>query len=457
MSKKEPGMLITNATLITFEVENRILENYALFLQDGRIAEIGPQSELRARHPEAEILDAQGQYVMPGNICAHTHFYGAYARGLAIPGAAPKDFPEILQKLWWPLDKSLTPEDVRASAEVMLIDAIRHGTTSLIDHHASPNAIDGSLDIIADAVDRSGLRAVLCYEVTDRDGEAKAKAGIAENLRFIQRTRREKVAGGRVAATFGLHAGLTLSDATLEASREAAPRGIGFHIHVAEHEVDEYDSLAKSGLRVVDRLHRHGILGSRTIVAHAVHVDGRESNLLADSGTWVTHQPRSNMNNGVGTAQVESLMRMGVPVCLGTDGFSHTMWTEWKTAYLLHKVSNRDPRRMSAMDVASMAVYNNASLAGSFFPDAPLGVLSEGAHADLIFVDYHPFTPLTPGNLPWQIVFGFHESMVTTTIVAGKVLMRDRRIETMDEEAVTAHALELAPAVWKRYEGFVPA
>ncbi len=445
-------MLITNARLITWDEPNNILENYALYLAEGYIVEIGPVNELIDQFPETERLDACGQYVMPGNICAHTHFYGAYARGLAIPGTPPKDFPEILEKLWWPLDKSLDLDSVRASADVMLIDAIKHGTTTLIDHHASPNAIDGSLDVISEAVDESGLRAVLCYEVTDRNGEAGAQAGIRENVRFIEHVADRKVAGGRIAGTFGLHASLTLSDATLDTCRAAAPSGVGFHIHVAEHEVDEYDSLQKSGLRVVDRLHRHGILGPRSIVAHAVHVDAREVNLLEDSGTWVTHQPRSNMNNGVGVTQVESLMRAGVPMCLGTDGFSSTMWEEWKTAYLLQKVWNRDPRRMNGMDVATMGAYNNAALAGSFFPDAPLGVLIPGAHADLIFVDYHPYTPLTPGNLPWHIIFGFHESMVTTTIVAGRVLMRDRELLTMDEEAATAHARELAPGVWERYQ-----
>jgi putative selenium metabolism protein SsnA len=449
-------MLITNATLITWGLPNQILEDHALYLEDGRIAEIGPQAELVARHPEAERLDAGGQYVMPGNICAHTHFYGAFARGLGIPGPAPKDFPEILQKLWWPLDKSLTYDDVRASTLVMLVDAIRHGTTTLIDHHASPNAIPGSLDVIAEAVEQAGLRAALCYEVTDRDGLERTKAGIDENLRFIDRQSKITDHPSRIAATFGLHASLTLSEATLDACRQAAPDDVGFHIHVAEHEVDEYDSLAKSGLRIVDRLQRHGILGPRTIVAHAVHVDAREVNLLAETGTWVTHQPRSNMNNGVGVSQVESLMRAGVKVCLGTDGFSSTMWEEWKTAYLLQKVWNRDPRRMSGVDVAQIGVYNNAALAEMFFPGARLGVLTPGAHADLIFVDYHPFTPLTAGNLPWQIIFGFHESMVTATIVAGKVLMRDRQLLTLDEETIAAQARDLSPAVWERYQKLVP-
>ena len=442
-------MLITNGKLVTWEEPNQILEGQALAISDGLIAEIGPQAGLLSRYPQDERLDAGGQYVMPGNICAHTHFYGAYARGLAIPGPAPKDFPEILEKLWWPLDRALRMDDVRASAEVMLVDAIKHGTTALIDHHASPNAIEGSLDAIAEVVDRSGVRAVLCYEVTDRNGMDGARAGISENLRFIQEQSRRGSA--RLGAMFGLHASLTVSDATLDICRDAIPPEVGFHIHAAEHEVDEYDSLAKSGMRVIDRLSRRGILGPRAIVAHAIHIDARESELLAESGTWVTHQPRSNMNNGVGVADVESLMRLGVPVCLGTDGFSHTMWEEWKTAYLLHKIWRRDPRRMNGMDVVAMAVHNNAALAGQFFPQGPLGVIQPGALADLIFVDYHPHTPLTPGNLPWHMIFGFHESMVTATIVAGRVLMRDRQLLTMDEEAVAAHARELAPGVWERY------
>ncbi len=445
-------MLITNGTLITWGEPNQILTGLALFISEGRIYEIGPQADLLEKYPDAQKLDAKGQFVMPGNICAHTHFYSAFARGMAIPGLAPKDFPEILERLWWPLDRSLTKEDVQVSALINLVDAIRHGTTTLIDHHASPNAIPESLDTIAEAVDTSGLRAVLCYEVTDRDGDKKARAGITENVYFLDRVRSGDLASGRLAATFGLHASMTLSDRTLMACREAVSEEIGFHIHVAEHEADEYDSLARSGKRVVDRLHHHGILGPKTIVAHAIHVDAREIQLLAETQTWVTHQPRSNMNNGVGVAGVESMLRAGVRVCLGTDGFQHAMWDEWKAAYLLHKVWHRDPRRMSGTDLTRMAVENNAVLAGQFFPEAPLGVLQAGAHADLILVDYHPPTPLLPGNLPWHILFGFNESMITGTIVAGQVLMRDRVLLTLDEEKIAARARTLAPAVWERYQ-----
>lgn len=448
-------MLITNVKVVTWEEENRILEGQAVYIKDGLIAEIGKQADLLKKYAEEEELDGNWQYLMPGSICAHTHFYGMYARGMGIPGYPPKDFPEILAKLWWPLDKALDEGSVRSSAQVFLVDAIKHGTTTMIDHHASPNFIDGSLDVIAEEVDRSGARAVLCYEVTDRDGEAKAQAGIRENVRFMQRVSKEKPAGGRLGATFGLHASLTLSPETLDACKAAAPDGAGFHIHVAEHEADEYDSLNKYGLRAVDRLDRHSILGPRTIVAHGVHIDAAEMQLLAETGTWLSHQPRSNMNNGVGVSQIESMMRAGIPVCLGNDGFSMDMWTEWKTAYLLHKVWNRDPRRMNGMDVVQMAVYNNAALANIFL-DVPVGVLEVGAAADLILVDYQPPTTLSAGNLPWHILFGFNPSMVTSTMVAGKLLMNDRQLLTMDEAEVAAKAREQAPAVWQRYEKYVP-
>ncbi len=443
-------MLVTNATVVTWETPNRVLPNHALYISADRILEIGPSAKLEQLHPKTRRLDARGQLVMPGGICAHTHFYSAFARGLAVPPPAPKDFPEILQKLWWPLDQSLLEEDIRYSALMGLVDAIRHGTTTLFDHHASSNAIDGSLDVIAEAVDKSGLRGVLCYEVTDRDGAVKADAGITENLRFIKRL--SATAHPRLRGMFGLHASLTLSGATLQACRAALPDGAGFHIHVAEHEADEYDSLSKTKMRVIDRLQNHQILGPRTIAAHCVHVDAREIQLLKESSTWVTHQPRSNMNNAVGVAPVESLLRAGIRVCLGNDGFSNAMWDEWKAAYFLHKVTSRDPRRMSGNDVAQMATANTAALASLFFPEAPIGQIVPGGVADLVFVDYQSPTPLNAENLPWHILFGFQQSMVTTTMVAGKLLMKDRQLLTLDEVEIAARARKLAPRVWRRFE-----
>lgn len=446
-------MLIKHGNLVTWEQPNQILEDYALRIDGDRIVEIGPSAELKSESGE-EVLDAGGQLVMPGNICGHTHYYGAFARGMGIPGDPPDAFPQILEKLWWPLDKSLTEDDVKYSALVCLVDAIKHGTTTLIDHHASPNAIDGSLDVIAEALGESGLRGVLCYEVTDRDGKEKASAGIKENARFFKRCQEEKVAGGRARATFGMHASLTISNETLEQIVSEAPEGAGFHIHVAEHEVDEYDSVQKYGKRVIDRLNEYGALGDHSIVVHGVHIDAREMEQLAETNTWVTHQPRSNMNNGVGVSEVEDMLRMGIKVGLGNDGFSNAMWEEWKAAYLVHKVWRRDPRRMSGTTVADMAVYNNRELVKAFFPEAYTGLIAPGAFADLILVDYHPTTPLSAGSLPWHIIFGFNESMITTTIASGKILMKDRELLVLDEAAITAKSRELAESAWKRYEKF---
>ena len=448
-------MLITNATLIPYSQPNQIIPNQAVFIRDGLVVEFGDNAVLVARYPGEDVLDANGQLVMPGNICAHTHFYGAYARGMAIPGTAPADFPEILEKLWWGLDKALDAMDVYYSAMVCLADAIRHGTTTLIDHHASPNAIPGSLDQIARAVDESGLRGCLCYEVTDRDGAERSAAGIAENVRFIQRIADGDDAGGRLSALFGLHASLTLSEETLKACRQAVGEDVGFHIHVAEHPVDEYDSLEKSGMRVVDRLENAGILGPKSIAVHAVHVDAKEIEILRRSGTWVTHQPRSNMNNGVGLPAVEDMLRAGIKVCLGNDGFSNTMWQEWKAAYLAHKLEHRDPRRMNGALLEQMAVRNNSALAGQVFAGRRIGVIEPGAGADLIFVDYQPFTPMDAGNLPWHIIFGFQESMITTTIVAGKILMQDRKLLTIDEKELARKVREVVPNAWARYQNIL--
>ena len=440
-------MLIINANLITLGDDPQVLSDHALFIDGERIGALGASADLRSRYPAAEIFDAGGQYVMPGNICAHTHFYGAYARGLALPGPAPRDFPQILERLWWPLDKALDRESIRASALVCLVDAIKHGTTSLIDHHASPNFIEGSLDVIGRAVEAAGLRAVLCYEVTDRDGMEAMEAGIAENLRFMEASKSK----ARIRGTFGLHASLTLNDESLRACAAAAPSDAGYHIHVAEHEADQEDSLRRSGRRVVERLDAYGIWRDSTIAAHCVHINEAERDILRRRGVWVSHQPRSNMNNAVGAADIDGMLAAGIKLCLGNDGFSNNMWAEWKAAYLLHKVANRDPRRADGMAIARMAWDNNARLMERFFPAEKIGELSVGALADLIIVDYQPFTPLGAGNLPWHLLFGFEASMVTSTICAGQVLMRDRQILTLDESEIAAEALALAPVVWEKY------
>jgi putative selenium metabolism protein SsnA len=449
-------MLITHGTVLTFDANlpSPIIDDGAVYFEDDTVIAVGPSAELSAQYPHEERLDAGGKIVMPGNICAHTHFYGAFARGMAIPGDPPHNFIQILEKLWWKLDRALTLEDCRYSALVALVDAIRHGTTTLIDHHASPNAIDGSLDVLGEAVADSGLRVALCYEVTDRNGPTGARAGIAENVRWIKQVsdlrRRGEFTSHKLGAAFGLHAAFTVGRETLDACLGAI-EGLeaGFHIHVAEDRADQDHSLEHYQLRVAERLQREGVLGPKTLAAHCVHVNPSEIAALKTTQSKVSHQPRSNMNNAVGVAPVLTMLDQGLTVGLGNDGFSNNMFTEMHAAYLLHKSAQGDPRLMRGDQVMSLAFTNNAAISATYF-DQPLGRLSPGAYADIILLDYVPYTPLTAGNYPWQIVFGLDGSHVSHTICGGQLLMADRELLTLDEEAIATQAELLARQVWQR-------
>jgi len=452
-------ILIGNGTVVTLGSDNRLLEQGAVLVRGNRIAEIGADSDLRQQYPEAQYVDANNGLIMPGFLCTHTHFYGAFARGMAIPGAAPRNFPEILQQLWWRLDKLLTLEDTRASAEIFMADAIRHGTTCVVDHHASPHAVEGSLDVIADAVEQAGIRACLAYEVSDRDGEAIIEAGIAENERFIRSLRAERRQGaeaGMIAASYGLHASFTLSPATLErCAAGGADLGVGFHIHVAEDSSDEQDCLSRYGQRVAERLADTHILGPRSIAAHCVHVQSGEIGRLAETHTNSVHNPRSNMNNAVGRAPVEEMVKAGVNVGLGNDGFSMNMMQEMKTAYLLHKLALSDPRVMQGDLVLNMAFAHNAKIMEAVFSpfssDFPrVGELSVGAAADIVLLDYLPPTPLSSGNFPWHLIFGMDGQHVHSTMVAGRWLMSNRQLLTVDEARIAARGRELSAALWQR-------
>ncbi len=443
-------MLITHGTLITMDPERPLVSDGALRIAGDRITDIGASAELTARYPSDEVLDAGGMLVMPGFICAHTHFYGALSRGIPPRGIEPPaDLRAKLENLWWRLDKALRPEDIRSSVEVCLVDAVRHGTTTLFDHHASPKFIDGILDLIAETTSRAGVRVCLCYEVSDRDGPEAAAAGIRENARFIRQCQTNP--SPLLAGMMGLHASFTLSDKTLHEAVETA-RGLdaGCHIHVAEGKVDVSETLRRTSKRVVERLHAAGVLGPKTIAAHCVHIDDFEVDILRETRTMVAHNPRSNMNNAVGTTRVPRLRRAGVVVGLGNDGFSNNMLAEMQAAFLVHKLAALDPRVMPAEEVLDIAVTGGRTIAGAYF-STPLGILRPGAGADIILVEYHPRTPLTADNYAWHLIFGQDDIRVHTTIAGGRVLMRAGELLTLDEERITAQARERAAKLWARY------
>jgi len=446
--RKSSNLLVGNGRLITHDDRSPFLEDGAVAIIGGLIEAVGPTAALRDAYPDARFLDAHGRVIMPGLINTHTHLYSAFARGMALKDTAPRNFEEILERLWWRLDKALTLDDVYWGAMVGMIDCIRNGVTTIFDHHASPHAVAGSLFRIAEAAQQTGLRSCLCYEVSDRDGSKVAAQGIEENRSFIESCRQAQ--GGRLRGLFGLHASFTLSDETLLRCREAAAAcDAGFHVHTAEALSDVEHCLREHGKRVVERWNDLGILGDRTLAAHCVHVNEREIHLLRDTRTNVVHNPESNMANAVGCAPVPQMLRRGVPVGLGTDGFTADMFESMKAANLLEKHHSRDPRTGWA-EPPQMLFHKNAEIATGCFGQQ-VGKLVPGAAGDVILVDYDPPTPLCPCNLNSHILFGFSGRAVATTIIGGDVVMENRKLRTIDEQAVMADARAAAAKLWKRF------
>lgn len=436
-------LLIRGATMIT---PSRVIEGQALLVEGDRISRIAPASEIPG--PFDREIDGAGMVLLPGFVNSHMHFYSTFARGLG--GVAPsRDFEEILTNLWWRLDRALTPDDVEASAEVALVDAIRAGTTTIVDHHASPNAIDGSLDRIAAAVKRVGLRASLCYEVSDRDGAERAAAGLAENDRFLRRCETER--DPQLRGLLGLHASFTLSESTLERAAEiAAARSAGVHVHVAEAESDVRRTRDAHGESPVARFARHGLLGERSIAAHAVHVDDVDRALLAATGTFVAHNPQSNANNAVGTADVVAMVRAGVRVGLGTDAMTLNMLEELRAGLFAQHLKQGVPGA-GWRELVDALFVRNGELATRLW-GFPVGRLEVGAAADLVLVPYRPPTPLDDASAAGHLVFGLSQRAVDTTICGGRVLMEGRRLAIdLDEEALAARSRELACAFRARF------
>jgi len=440
-------LLIGNGRLITRGAQNRLIENGCVAVDGRLIAEVGGADELRGKHPGADFIDAHGGVIMPGLINAHNHIYSAFARGLSIKGYNPGNFLEILDGLWWTIDRHLLLEDTRLSAMATYLDCIKNGCTTVFDHHASYGGVRGSLFAIADAARELGVRTSLCYEVSDRDGEGKMREAVAENTEFIQYANADGT--DMVKAMMGLHASFTLSDSTLALCRENTPEGIGFHIHVAEGMADVYDSLKKYGKRVINRLFDHDILGEKTVAGHCIHVNGIEMDIIKQTGTMVVHNPESNMGNAVGIPPCMEMMRRGITLGLGTDGYTNDMFESEKVAGAIHRHVLCDPGAAWA-EVPKMLFENNAAIANRSF-ETKLGALVPGAAADIVISDYVPPTPMTAENCDSHILFGMSGRSIVTTIIDGAVKMRDRELIGIDEESILAkcrdRATELAARI----------
>jgi len=436
-------LLIGNGRMITRGAHNRLIENGCAAVEGRLIREIGETNELRVKYPKSEYVDAHGGVIMPGLTNAHNHIYSAFARGLSINGYAPKSFLEILDGLWWTLDRHLTADDTYWSAMATYLDCIINGCTTVFDHHASYGGVRGSLFAIADAAAKLGVRTCLCFEVSDRNGEEKKREAISENAEFIQTAMTDKT--GMVRGMMGLHASFTLSDDTLALCRESTPDGAGFHIHVAEGMDDVFDSLKKYGKRVINRLYDHDILGEKTIAGHCIHINGLEMDIIKETGTIVVHNPESNMGNAVGIPPCMEMMKRGILLGLGTDGYTNDMFESEKVANIIHKHVLCDPGAAWS-EVPRMLFENNAVIGNRFF-DVKTGVLEPGAAADIVVADYDPLTSMTSDNCDSHILFGMSGKSIVTTIVNGVVKMKDRELIDIDAGEIMAKCRERSEAL----------
>ena len=441
-------LLLGNGRVITRDAAQPYLAHGAVLMEGDTILEVGEESALKAAHPDASYVDAHGGVIMPGLVNCHTHIYSGLARGLSIKGCNPTNFLENLEQQWWKIDDHLTLDGTRASAIATILDSIRDGVTTIFDHHASFGEIPGSLFAIKDVAEELGMRACLCYETSDRRGEAKRDEAIAENAEFARWAACAQAEGNHmVAAMFGGHATFTLSDETMDKMAEANDGLTGFHIHVCEGMNDVWDSRRnRGGIAPVERLLQHGLLGPKTMLGHCIHVTPAEMEIIRETGTHIVNNPESNMNNAVGTAPVLEFFRRGIPVHMGTDAYTHDMLESLKV-FLIIQRHNAGVPNVGWNEAMTMLFQNNPAQASAYF-GREIGVLKPGAAADVIVMDYPAFTPFSDENIDGHMLFGMMGKSCRTTIINGRVLYRDRAFVDIDEERLNAWTLEQAKKLW---------
>jgi len=441
--------LIEKATI--WNGNDQLIDRGSILIDGERIQEVFTRAQAANLElpPNLERIDGTGKLAIPGLINAHTHLYSSLARGMILPNYAPHSFTEILQQLWWRLDKALDSESIRVSGTVGAMEAARCGVTTLIDHHASPHAVRGSLRAVQQAVnDDLGLRGAFCYELSDRDGSEIRDRGIEENLSFLAEQNPED---HRSAALFGLHASFTLSDDSLAAVAERIPDGVGVHIHVAEGPEDEEQCEAEHGMRIIERLRKFGLLREESILAHCLHIDEKEKDLVAESGAIVVHNPRSNMNNAVGVFDMAGFLDRGITVGLGTDGLGANMLAELFTVGILQKVSTGNSLAVGFGDLQKILFANNPQIAGRLL-GAKVGRIATGYQADIALFDYNPPTPIDEGNVLGHLLFGIavHDLHVSDLIVAGRSVIDGGHFANIDEDKTYSEAREVAAKLWAR-------
>lgn len=408
-------------------------------ISGGSIVEILPGGTTRS--VGGETVDAQGRVVTVPLVNFHEHCYSRLATGLPTIGPNGK-FTEILENLWWRLDRALDADMIRASAELTAMESIRCGVACIFDHHSSPSCIAGSLTIIADVFREFGMRGVLCYETSDRDGKDKARAALSENSSFAARH-----TDGDLRAMLGMHAPFTLSDSTLsDLAQLQKQKSLGLHTHLAEDAHENEFSQARYGKSAARRLLDAGLLNERSIIAHGVHLSNEDRKLVAATGCGLACCPDSNMNNRVGVADYTGIPRE-TPILAGTDGMHANIARTLKQLFLLYRHQGGGTAE-AFIWFAKVSEDQNAFVR-RYFGDYPS--LNIGDRADFVVWDYVPPTPITKENAFGHFIYGILENPARTVICGGKFLMRDFRLNIPDESARHAAIAEQGARLRKRF------
>jgi len=432
-------IIIKNAKGMQFDPP-AVWDNVDVVIDGGTIVDVG--TNIAGNYKAEKVIDGSDKLVYPGLVCSHHHYYSGLSRGVLAEIGPTPDFVSTLKNLWWRMDRALDEESTYYSSIISSIDAIKAGTTAVIDHHASPSYITGSLSTIKRGFEDSGLRGMTCYEVTDRNGLDQMKEGVEENIRFAKEIDSGIKAGKDhlVDAHIGGHAPCTIPDEGMEMIADAVKQtGRGLHLHVAEDRYDVSQSHIVYGQDIVKRLDSFGMLNDKTILVHGIYLSPEEIEILNGHDGFLVHNARSNMNNNVGYNEKLSSYRN---LALGTDGIGANMYEELKFAYFKHKDAGGP---MWPGDYLKFLANGNVLLERNF--KAKFGRLEKGYKADLVIADYLSPSPLVAENIGGHMVFGMTSGDVETVIINGKVVMENREFP-FDVKEIYAKAAAAAKRVW---------
>jgi putative selenium metabolism protein SsnA len=430
--------------IFTGNIENPFYENGAVAVQNGMVVDIGTIEEVSQANPDAILENLGSGLLTPGLVNLHHHLYSSFARGWAVPGTPPGNFPEILERIWWKLDRALNLDDIHFSALVGLCESALCGVTAVADHHSSQGAVSGSLEMIGSAFDKVGLSGSICFELTGRDGQDNFDKGLRESLTACERLSKP---GSRVTALIGLHASMTLSNKELEMiSKATNDFNAGFHFHLAEDLSDQDDSLSKYGMRATERFASYGMLNEKSLAIHGVHLDKNEIAMMKFHKCNLVLCPRSNLNNAVGFPSWWEYY--DVKLGLGTDGIGSDILNEAKTALYISRHCSQDSN-FGFKETQKMMLENNPSIF-SKITGISLGKIESGYPADMVFWRYSPPTPLSADNIWGHHLYGLANHRADSLWAGGRRIIKDGIFVEFDYDEVISRARILAKSLWER-------